>query len=245
MKGGRAGVLVFFCLAAATLCAQSELWDRAAALADLGKDLLPGTMQSVMEELNDDGSVKSDRELVLRYSYDARGKAQATEVVRATQDGRDVTEKTRADMRKQGSAAAGNAGMFGFNGVLFGADARKKTRLLPGASWAERGGRRTGLVPFEITMEGKGMMTGTAEIDAESGIPSLIRTTARFPFVKELSFTMAYAEFPARGFALTQMELAGAMSFLGITRLFHARMQFGDYRWYGPTAADGSAVLSC
>jgi hypothetical protein len=83
MKRRRAGALLFLCLAAETPYAQSELWDRAAALADLGKDLLPGTLTSVMKELNDDGSVKSDMELVLRYSYDATGKKQGTEVVRA------------------------------------------------------------------------------------------------------------------------------------------------------------------
>jgi hypothetical protein len=230
MRGRRAGILLLLCLAAETLCAQSELWDKAAALADRGKVLLPGTMRSLMEELNEDGSVRSSMELLLQYSYDADGKMLGTEVVRAVRDGKDVTEETRKGMSRQGSRPAG---MFGVNGMIFGEDARRRTRLLPGASWAELGGRKTGLVPFEIGMEkGNGTMTGTAEIDAETGIPSVVRAVASLSFVNDLSFTMAYAGFPSHGFALTRMDFSGAMSFLGMKRRFRASMELGGYRAY-------------
>lgn len=234
MRESRAGLIFILWLVTEILCAQSELWDRAAALADLARDSLPGTMKSVMEEVNGDGSPGSTMELVLRYVYDSGGKTQKVEVIRAVRSGKDITEETRKDMEKRGNQANAGPGTFGFNGMLFSPDARKKTRLLPGSSWVERNGRKTALIPFEMKEEGKGSMTGTVEIDAASGIPSLARITGSFPFVSELTFTMEYAAAPSGGFVLSRMEFTGAMSFLGMKKRFHAVMEFSDYRSYAP-----------
>jgi hypothetical protein len=230
MSRARGGpLLLLLLLSAASLHAQSELWDRAGQIADRGKDLLPGAMHSVMEELNPDGSLKSVLAMDVRYSYDAGGKRQTSEVVRAVRDGRDVTEEMRRDMAKGGRSGS-SPGMFGFNGSLFGAEARGKTKLLPGAAWTERGGRRTGVVPFELGMGALGRMQGTAEIDASSGIPSLVRASGSFPFVKDLAMTMDFLALPSGLFVLSRMEFSGAFTAVFARRGFRVVMELGDYR---------------
>jgi hypothetical protein len=216
-------------LCAGPLWPQAELWDRAGQIADRGKDLLPGAMHSVMEELDANGALKSVVEMDLRYSYDAAGKRQTSEVVRAIRDGRDVTEETRRDMAKGGRSGSG-PGMFGFNGSIFGSEARGKTKILPGASWTTRGGRKAGLVPFEIGMGALGRMQGTAEIDAGSGIPAVVHATGSFPFVRDLAMAMDFLALPVGTFVLSRMEFTGELSAVLGRRRFHVVMDLGDYR---------------
>jgi hypothetical protein len=218
-----------------TLCAQSELWEKATALSGLGSIMVAGTMTSVMEELNGDGSRKSVLETTMALSYDSSGKIEKTELLKAMRDGKDVMAEMKKNEARRSAHAGSNGGMgaFGFNGMFFSEDARKKTSLLPGAAWISKNGRKTASVPFEMGMGVMGKMRGTAEIDAESGIPSIVRTQASFPFMKALAFTMEYAPLPDGGFVLSRMEFDGTTSLILGNKRFHGIVELGNYRKVG------------
>jgi hypothetical protein len=239
MKRPAGRLLPLFLLLAGPLWAQSELWERAAALSGLGDGYLPGTMTSVMEELDGNGARKSIAETTTRMTYDADGKVQKSEIVRAFRDGKDVTEEMKRDAGKTGKRAGSGGGtaFAGWGGMLWSDDSRKKTRLLPGATWAIREGRRSAVIPFEMEVSGLGRMQGTAEIDAESGVPSIVRTTASFLVIRDLTFAMEYAPVPSGGFVLSRMEFAGTFALLLKRTKFRGSLELLDYVEAGSATA--------
>jgi hypothetical protein len=217
-----------------SVSAQSELWDRACTLADKGSCFLPGKMTSITEELNGDGTPKSVIETVVSITYDSSGQAQTTELTQAFRDGKDVTDELRKNRKASKNQSATNggsrAGLTGFDGLLFDAESREKIRLLPGAEWIERNGRTIGLVPFEMEMGPMGQMNGSAEIDAQTGIPLMVRMSGNLPTVKGLTFTMTYEPLTSGGFILSRMEIAGTVSVLFMKKAFRDSTVMGDYR---------------
>ncbi len=234
MKRVSVCILVVALVGIGSASGQSELWDRACALADNGSVLLPGKITSIMEELNGDGSRKSVIETVMSITYDSSGVVQTTELTQALRDGKDVTNelrKSRKDSKDRSATTAGSRiGLSGFNGMLFDAESRKKVRLLPGARWIERNGRTIGLVPFEMDMGPVGRMKGSAEIDAQTGVPLVARMTGNLPFVKDLSFTMTYEPLVRGGFVLSSVEIAGSVSILFAKKGFRDSTVPSDYR---------------
>jgi hypothetical protein len=231
-------------VAISSVSAQSELWEKACVLADTGSIYLPGKITSITEELNGDGTRKSVIETVMSITYDSSGEVQTTELTQAFRDGKDITNelrKSRKDSKDRSSATAGSRfGVSGFNGMLFDAESRKKIRLLPGASWIERNGRKIGLVPFDMDMGPMGKMTGSAEIDAQTGVPLVVRMTGgNVPFVRNLSFTMTYEALISGGFVLSRMEIAGSVSVLFTKKAFRDSTVPGDYRVFGTRQGTG------
>ena len=182
--------LLLLSAVAASLAAQSELWEKATALAPLAKSYFPQQMTSVAEELNRDGTRKTIVETIMTISYDSKGKVQRMELTQAFRDGKDVTDEMKKNIqssKNQNTASAGaTASTFGFNGMLFDEESSKKIHLLPGAAWIDRDGKHFGSIPFELDI-GPLKMKGTAEIDPQ-GIPSVARTKAQFLFVKDSRF---------------------------------------------------------
>lgn len=209
--------------------AQSELWDKAAALSERARDYVPGTMTSTVEELNGDGSRKSITQSVLALTYDQGAKNPKTQLVRATRDGKDVTAEMSKGYQNAGRGSGGAGGFYGFDGMLFDEKSRAKIHFLPGASWVARDGKRLGLIPFEMNMDGKGRMTGQVEIDADSGMPVVAHLQGRFPYLERLAFDLFYAPLPSGGFVLSATRYEGVASFLIVKRPFRGSLELGAY----------------
>jgi hypothetical protein len=73
---------------------QPALWAQAVEIYEKNKDLVPGTMIQKIQELEDDGRVKSESTAEIALSLDAAGKIKS-DVVKATKDGKDVTAEER------------------------------------------------------------------------------------------------------------------------------------------------------
>lgn len=209
--------------------AQSALWNRAVALSASSNGYVPGTMISTMEELNNDGSVKSTFEAVYALSDQRGTNKPEARLIRATRDGKDVTAEMAANGRNNNNGSRGSGGGFGFNGLLFDQKALSKIHFLPGTSWQLRDGRRIASIPFAIDTNGKGKMSGVAEIDETTGIPIVAHLKAHFPFVSGLVFDLHYRTLSSGDFVLSTMSFEGSVSLLFLKRAFHGTMEFTDY----------------
>lgn len=227
---------LFFLVFASTLplTAQSELWSKASLLAAQSRDLLPGRLTTVAEELNSDGTRKSTLQMTMSMTYDSHGALERTEIVEAIRDGKDVTEEMRTDVQKAASQGKGTAGQgstwVGFSGMLFDAESSKKIHFLPGASSVRKGDRTFSVIAFEMGVNLFAKLRGTAEIDPETGIPSIVRATGQVPFVKDLSLTMTYSPFASGGFVLSTLEFAGSVTIPFRKAGFWGSLAFSDYQ---------------
>jgi hypothetical protein len=75
---------------------QPPLWAQAVKIFEANKDLVPGTVLQKIQELDDDGRVKSESNAEISLALDGEGKIKS-DIVKATKDGKDVT----ADERKK------------------------------------------------------------------------------------------------------------------------------------------------
>lgn len=86
--------------------AQPPLWAQAVKIFEANKDLVPGKVLQKVQELDDDGRVKSESRAEISIALDAGGKIK-TDIVSASKDGKDITaeERKKADERAKKDAA--------------------------------------------------------------------------------------------------------------------------------------------
>jgi len=77
-----------------------SLWLKAVALAGTNARWVPGTIYTRVEEVDDAGKPKHVHEAWMRLYADSTGQV-ANEIVKAIEDGKDVTEKERASSTEQ------------------------------------------------------------------------------------------------------------------------------------------------
>ena len=86
--------------------AQPALWAQAVKIFEANKDLVPGKVLQKIQELEDDGSVKSESDAEISLALDGAGKIKS-DIVKASKDGKDVTaaERKKAEERSKKEAA--------------------------------------------------------------------------------------------------------------------------------------------
>lgn len=86
--------------------AQPPLWAKAVKIFEANKDLVPGTVRQKIQELEDDGRVKSESNAEISLALDGAGKIKS-DVVKASKDGKDVTaaERKKAEESSKKEAA--------------------------------------------------------------------------------------------------------------------------------------------
>ena len=86
--------------------AQPALWAQAVKIFEVNKDLVPGKVLQKIQELEDDGRVKSESNAEISLALDGAGKIKS-DIVKASKDGKDVTaaERKEAEERSKKEAA--------------------------------------------------------------------------------------------------------------------------------------------
>ena len=86
--------------------AQPALWAQAVKIFEANKDLVPGKVLQKIQELEDDGRVKSESDAEISLALDGAGKIKS-DIVKASKDGKDVTaaERKKAEERSKKEAA--------------------------------------------------------------------------------------------------------------------------------------------
>jgi hypothetical protein len=86
--------------------AHPALWAQAVKMFESNKDLVPGKVLQKIQELEDDGRVKSESNAEVSLALDGAGKLKS-DIIKASKDGKDVTAKERkkAEERSKKEAA--------------------------------------------------------------------------------------------------------------------------------------------
>jgi len=94
----------------AVVKAHPALWAQAVKIFESSKDLIPGKAIQKIQELEDDGRVKSQTDVDITLSLDGAGKIKS-DIVRASKDGKDITaeERKKAEERSKKEAARKSA----------------------------------------------------------------------------------------------------------------------------------------
>lgn len=249
----RIGLLLVVGFVAATpgrVCASSaapELWRRAVVVFEANRHLHPGWVRASFAIVDDKGKPKRTSEREMRYSLDGQGKVQA-ELVRALDNGRDVTARARSAFRPDKGEGGGRDAREGEGGqasvslgdVPFAAEKQEQVEVLPRPETAALFGmtcRRfdfTLRLPLAGSSRAKGKtvsLRGMAWIDEEGGRPIKLEF-APDPLpgkVKSLWTVFTYGPGAGGEWLLKEISGEGASGFLFIKRRFRSRIELDEY----------------
>ena len=202
----------------------SAYWDKAVAAWSRGESWKPARMAVTFEELDGKGSVKSTTRTEYALSYPG-GEMKST-VLRSVKDGKDVTEKARADQEKMEAR-----GRSGEDGRMDAEDIIPFSARI--AASVTRGEARAGAsrlsVPYRVALS-KGGSVGTVHFDLSGRPDSLEYTLDPLPaMVSEMRGTAVFGTMADGSVVVSRFGFEGEGGFLFVRMRFSVRMEFSDH----------------
>lgn len=199
-------------------------WAEAVKMRQRSDGLSPGLFKSIVTELDSKGKAVSVEEQLSRITYGDDGKA-SMEILSATSDGKDVTEKRKEESKKrqkgEGQSFPGMGG-FEFPDPLKPSDKAKIT--IGPAKTVEKGGRKAYEYPFQYSKPMTMGMAGVIVLDAENGKPLSMDYSMKPlpPGVKYADFSVHYSAFGEDAFVTDSMKVGFDANLI----VFKKRMEF-------------------
>lgn len=231
IKGKIAGTLALVIALGAVsgLMAQSSsaadaLWDRARTAWSAGESYKPARMSILFQELDAKGAVKSST--LNEYSLSYPGGGTVSSLLRSIKDGKDVTEKARAEQRKQ-EARGGSGG----DGRLDAEDIVPfSAKVAPSVVRGEAVmGTVTVTVPYEI-LDKKAGSVGAVTF-GPSGDPLSLRYSLKpLPaMVSEMAGDASFLRLPDGAIVVSSFGFSGEGGILFVRMRFSVRMDFSGF----------------
>jgi hypothetical protein len=252
-------LISFASLAAVMLCcistSQAEaptdsVWLKAVALSELNDNLVPGSIRTYMQETDKYGRPKDDQkyyETWAKLMLGEDGQVQS-EIVKAIENGEDVTEKRKAEeeeAKKKNEDEEGEESesheMEGYSPF----DSERQERLSISRMPAEEtlDGKNAIVYQFSELTEDDETIGGRAWLEAGTGIPLKVEyTVVPLPKrVKEMVTTMEYEYIPPDFLIVKHMTIQATGGILFIKKHFRMEMTFTDY-WRLPQKKEESQI---
>jgi hypothetical protein len=218
------------------------LWAQAVAVFDAGKELVPGTVLQKIQELDDEGRVKSELNIETRLALDEAGSI-SSDIVRASKNGKDVTAEQRkkakeAERRNAKGDSNGRSHAFSLEGGPFDPEIQDKVRVAATESRDTIDGRTCAVFEFSYPEKGNersknraSTVSGTAWIDTESGRPAKLEFMPDpLPkHVKHMLTTLRFGADEAGSWVVREVRFDVSGSFLFFGKRILGDFRFSDY----------------
>lgn len=220
-----------------------SLWLKAVALSEKNQDLVPGTIESYMQQVDKHGKPKNEdkyHQSSVRLSLRDDGEIEY-ETVKVIKDGEDITEEER-DKEKEKSEKDEDSESHEMEGYhpfdpdsqgRLSIERQDETELLDGKS----------MVVYEFTEQPEDdedeKVTGKVWFDVATGVPAKLEyTTDPLPKrVKRMITTLKYNYFPPDSLVVGSVSVEATGGILFIKRHFHVDMTFDEY-WRLPEGCE-------
>jgi hypothetical protein len=201
-----------------------SLWIAAVKSATVAADWVPGDAAFLIQLVNDKGLPQETWQTWYRLSASSTGEV-TMDVTRASHNDTDTTQKEQENQKKRKSTPF-SMGDNPFDPLMQDA---VEARRLPDT--VLKGG--VSCVAFDFSMKKKDAttITGTAWLDARSGIPVEVSYTSQ-PLPRglfKMTMTLRYASGPAGDGFLNEVLVEGVGGFLFIKKNFRSTITLGGY----------------
>ena len=208
-------------------------WDEAVSIFETYSGLRPHRMEIISKTFDGRGNLEKTEQQVLSLDYGPDGEIAGSRLIKAVEDGRDITEEKRKSFRfgpPEGHGGGRNS------------DGMDKHPLDPAvqndviAAWSGRSeyknGRSCKVWDFEIKLNSKYTGIGTAWLAAESGEAVSIEyyIDPLFPFVEAMNIGMDFKNDPGGRWLMDRMRMNGRVNMIIMKKTFDAVTIFSDYR---------------
>lgn len=224
-----------------------ELWRQAVAVFEANKHLVPGRVRAFFALVDDKGKPKRTSEREMRYSLDGQGKVRA-ELVRALDDGRDVTAKARSAFRRNednedgrnARQGQGRRASVSLSDVPFAAERQEHVEVVARPETAEMFGMTCRRFDFSMSLPlatADGKKDKRVRLRGMAWIAEASASPVKFEFapdplpskVKSLWTVFTYGPGAGSEWLLKEIASEGAGGFLFIKKRFRSRIELSDY----------------
>jgi hypothetical protein len=240
--------------AGAAAKARPALWAQAVKIFEANKDLVPGKVLQKIQELEDDGRVKSESDAEVSLALDGAGEIKS-DIVKASKNGKDVTaaERKKAEERSKKEAAKKtsksdsdkdskeSSHSFSMGDSPFSPEVQNDLRITETDARETIGARscvRFGYAyPARTEKPSKGkpaMVKGTVWIEEGTGNPVKVEFTSD-PLPKGAKTMLTTLHYGSGGnglWILERMEFEASGSLLFFKKRIRGDVAFGDYWKY-------------
>ncbi|MFH1314718.1 MAG: hypothetical protein ABIJ00_16050 [Candidatus Eisenbacteria bacterium] len=239
------GFALFLPLVASADTPADSLWLRAVNLSEESKDLVPGTIESYMQETDKHGKPKDEDKYHHSWGkLSLRDDGEITyETVKVIKDGEDITEEEQAkDKEKQEEEDGKDSDGFDpEEHSPFDAETQDRLSIERLDETETTDGKDLAVYSFikHPAEEDDEEVTGKAWFDIATGVPVKIEyTTDPLPKrVKRMVTTMEYVYSAPDTLVVGKMIMEATGGILFIKKHFHAEMTFADH-WRTPEGYD-------
>jgi hypothetical protein len=222
-----------------------SLWLKAVGLAEKSKDLVPGSIESYMQEVDKHGNPKHEEDFRHswgRLSLGEDGKVEY-ESVKVLEKGKDVTEEERAkEAKRREKGGDEDSDGFSVEGYSpFDTEAQDRMSIVRCEETESADGKDLAVYEFveHPGADRKEEVSGKAWLDISTGVPVKIEYTSD-PLpkrVKRMTTTVEYRYSPPDTLVPERFTMDVTGGILFIKKHFHMEMTFSDH-WRLPEGYD-------
>ncbi|MBI9106239.1 MAG: hypothetical protein JEZ04_05790 [Spirochaetales bacterium] len=221
-------IMLFF---QAFLAGADSSWNTAVRHYRVSEDLKPHSMKVLSQTFNGKMDLEKTEELIFHLSYDVKGQT-ISELIQATEDGKDVTEQRKNENRNQrgrGGSPTGNSEGFEKN-PLDPAVQSDLTAADTGTT-EDKDGERCAVWEFRLKLNNNHDAVGKTWISLKTGAAVSLEYSIEpnFPFVEEMSIGMNYKVDSMGRWLMKEMRFKGRVNMIIMKKNFDAITSFSDY----------------
>ncbi|MFH1177070.1 MAG: hypothetical protein V1750_06645 [Acidobacteriota bacterium] len=235
-------------IGASSTTAQDPLWEKAVGLASRAKErgLAPGRLEMDAFVKKPNGTVEQKSTAV--FTVVTEGEESRTELISATQNGKDVTERLKAEEARAQQRDKEERGRKDKHEVTVELEPGYHPflpKVQPQVTYQRRGdalldGRKVVLFSFRHAADdGKSALAGRAWLDPETGVPLQVEVSP-IPLPKHVDLMMSTTRFEAAADGLwhpASSHVNGEGGMLWIHRVFESEFRFLEWHTTDETSA--------
>ena len=238
LRTSTAVLLLFLNLCLIHPSAQAEpdsLWNKAVDMFERSSQYVPGKMVMTTDIKTKDGEVEESSVMHIRVFQDDNNVIQ-TEIIRAEQNGKDITEDARKEAESEKADKEDDSGdsvsfSKSSDSNVFCKSCQKDVTVRSLNRHETIGGMPAAAYEFTYTPTDQETMKGTAWLDKTTGRPLKVESVPDpLPkHVKEMTSVDWYSLNDQDLLILTKTEMSGVGGFLFIKRWFSTRIEFSNH----------------
>jgi hypothetical protein len=225
--------LLFLLITASAVCIYAEAsWSSAVGYFNLGKDLNPHRMNVLSKTYNGKGEIEKTEEMLYLLSYDADGES-VNELIRAIENGKDITEKKKKETSRHGERGGGPPGNSeDFQKSPLDPDLQDDVSASDTGIIQYKAGERCVVWNFRMKLNNDLNAVGKAWISEKTGaaVSLIYQLEPDFPFVEEMNIGLNYITDGSGRWLLDELHFDGRINMIIMKKSFDSVTSFSDYR---------------
>ena len=218
----------------ASFTISASTWDSAVAIFGANAVIKPHRMEIISKTFDRKGRLEKTEELAYRLNYTGEDDRPKQELIKAVEDGVDITEKRLKELEKGSRHGEGGPGgeMEGMDKNPLDPEVQQDVTAVNTGKYEYKNGILCSVWNFEVVLNDKYNGVGKAWLNKETSeaVSMEYHIDPLFPFVDEMNIGMNFIINSKEQWIMNRLEMSGKINMLVMKKSFDSVTTFADYR---------------